>query len=82
MQRTPCTPFTLPTALETDRDTVIALRTIQRLYPSGYQGKNKALVLEALDTLFNERDYEAAERFWSPDSIQQEDSAWKVDRTE
>src|SRR6266849_7055531 len=32
--------------------------------------KNKALVLEAFDTLFNERDYAAAERFWSPHYIQ------------
>ena len=32
--------------------------------------KNKALVLEAFDTLFNKRDYEAAERYWSPDYIQ------------
>src|SRR6476620_2735476 len=31
---------------------------------------NKALVIEAFDTLFNRRDYEAAERFWSPDYIQ------------
>ncbi len=31
--------------------------------------KNKALVLEAFDTLFNKRDYLAAERFWSPDYI-------------
>jgi len=31
---------------------------------------NKALVLEAFDTLFNKRDYAAAERFWSPDYIQ------------
>jgi predicted SnoaL-like aldol condensation-catalyzing enzyme len=31
---------------------------------------NKALVLEALDTLFNKRDYAAAQRFWSPDYIQ------------
>jgi predicted SnoaL-like aldol condensation-catalyzing enzyme len=31
---------------------------------------NKALVLEAFDTLFNERDYEAAEKFWSPKYIQ------------
>jgi predicted SnoaL-like aldol condensation-catalyzing enzyme len=31
---------------------------------------NKALVLEAFDTLFNQRDYAAAERFWSPDYIQ------------
>jgi hypothetical protein len=27
--------------------------------------QNKALVLEAFDTLFNKRDYTAAERFWS-----------------
>jgi predicted SnoaL-like aldol condensation-catalyzing enzyme len=32
--------------------------------------KNKALVLQAFDTLFNKRDYKAAERFWSPDYIQ------------
>ena len=29
--------------------------------------KNKAFVLEAFETLFNKRDYAAAERFWSPD---------------
>jgi predicted SnoaL-like aldol condensation-catalyzing enzyme len=34
------------------------------------QGKNKALVLEAFDTLFNRRDYHAAARFWSPGYIQ------------
>jgi predicted SnoaL-like aldol condensation-catalyzing enzyme len=34
------------------------------------QGKNKALVLEAFDTLFNRRDYATAERFWSPGYIQ------------
>jgi predicted SnoaL-like aldol condensation-catalyzing enzyme len=32
--------------------------------------KNKALVLEAFDTLFNKRDYAAAEKFWSPNYIQ------------
>jgi predicted SnoaL-like aldol condensation-catalyzing enzyme len=32
--------------------------------------QNKALVLEAFDTLFSERDYATAERFWSPDYIQ------------
>jgi len=32
--------------------------------------KNKAIVLEAFDTLFNKRDYTAAERFWSPSYIQ------------
>jgi predicted SnoaL-like aldol condensation-catalyzing enzyme len=32
--------------------------------------QNKALVLEAFDTLFNKRDYAAAERFWSERYIQ------------
>ena len=32
--------------------------------------QNKRLVLEAFDTLFNKRDYAAAERFWSPRYIQ------------
>jgi len=34
------------------------------------QQMNKALVIEAFDTLFNKRDYAAAERYWSPDYIQ------------
>jgi predicted SnoaL-like aldol condensation-catalyzing enzyme len=34
------------------------------------ESKNKALVLAAFDTLFNKRDYAAAERFWSPNYIQ------------
>ena len=34
------------------------------------QQKNKALVLEAFDTLFNKRDYAAAECYWSPTYIQ------------
>jgi len=34
------------------------------------ESKNKALVLEAFDTLFNKRDYEAAQRYWSPNYIQ------------
>jgi predicted SnoaL-like aldol condensation-catalyzing enzyme len=29
------------------------------------ESENKALVLQAFDTLFNQRDYAAAERFWS-----------------
>ncbi|AXQ29593.1 hypothetical protein D0B54_13230 [Solimonas sp. K1W22B-7] len=31
---------------------------------------NKAIVLRALDTLFNRRDYTAAAEFWSPDYLQ------------
>jgi len=34
------------------------------------QERNKALVLEAFDALFNRRDYAAAERFWSLSYIQ------------
>jgi predicted SnoaL-like aldol condensation-catalyzing enzyme len=32
--------------------------------------QNKAIVLEAFDTLFNKRDYAVAERFWSSKYIQ------------
>ena len=31
---------------------------------------NKAFVLTAFDTLFNQRDYETAATFWSPDYLQ------------
>ena len=34
------------------------------------ESRNKALVLKAFDTLFNRRDYAAAEKFWSPRYIQ------------
>ena len=37
---------------------------------SSVESRNKALVLEAFDTLFNKRDYAAAEKFWSPHYIQ------------
>jgi predicted SnoaL-like aldol condensation-catalyzing enzyme len=32
--------------------------------------RNKQIVLTAFDTLFNKRDYAAAEKFWSPHYIQ------------
>ena len=32
--------------------------------------QNKAIVLEAFETLFNKRDYDAAERFWSDKYLQ------------
>ncbi|MGA0603463.1 ester cyclase [Caulobacter sp. KR2-114] len=38
--------------------------------PNTTPEKNKAIVLEAFDTLFNKRDYVAAERFWSDRYIQ------------
>lgn len=32
--------------------------------------EKKAFVMEAFDTLFNKRDYKAAESYWSPDYVQ------------
>ena len=37
---------------------------------SELENRNKELVLEGFDTLFNKRDYDAAKKFWSPDYIQ------------
>jgi predicted SnoaL-like aldol condensation-catalyzing enzyme len=37
---------------------------------STQSSKNKAFVLKAFDALFNQRDYSAAESFWSPDYVQ------------
>jgi len=34
------------------------------------QEKNKALLLEGFDVLFNKRDLAAAEKYWSPNYIQ------------
>jgi predicted SnoaL-like aldol condensation-catalyzing enzyme len=34
------------------------------------QERNRAVVLEAFDALFNRRDYAAAERLWSPGYVQ------------
>jgi predicted SnoaL-like aldol condensation-catalyzing enzyme len=33
--------------------------------------KNKALVRRAFDALFNKREYATADRFWSPQYVQQ-----------
>jgi predicted SnoaL-like aldol condensation-catalyzing enzyme len=38
--------------------------------PNTTPEQNKAIVLEAFETLFNKRDYKAAERYWSPNYIQ------------
>ena len=34
------------------------------------QEKNKALLLEGFDVLFNKRDFAGAEKYWSPNYIQ------------
>ena len=38
--------------------------------PEATQEKNKALLLEGFEVLFNQRNYEAAKRYWSPNYIQ------------
>jgi predicted SnoaL-like aldol condensation-catalyzing enzyme len=38
--------------------------------PKSTSEQNKTIVLKAFDTLFNKRDYAAAERLWSPNYIQ------------
>jgi predicted SnoaL-like aldol condensation-catalyzing enzyme len=38
--------------------------------PETMQEKNKALLLEGFNVLFNQRNYEAAKRYWSPHYIQ------------
>ena len=38
--------------------------------PKSAEEANKALVLEAFDTLFNKRDHKAAERYWSANYLQ------------
>src|SRR5260370_5983348 len=37
------------------------------------EARNKALVVEAFDALFNRRDFAAAEKYWSPTYIQHSD---------
>lgn len=56
-----------------NRKVAVAYRTLNQEgddMPETTREKNKALVLEAFDALFNQRNYVAAERFWSPNYIQ------------
>jgi predicted SnoaL-like aldol condensation-catalyzing enzyme len=57
--------FSVRTPRESDKSDKKEIAMAQNL-----SEKNKALVLEAFDTLFNKRDYTAAERYWSPHYIQ------------
>ena len=38
--------------------------------PSNLEQNNKELVVKAFDTLFNQKDYQAAEKLWSPNYVQ------------
>jgi len=55
-------------AIPLERETAFPLTRSETITMT--QSQNKALVLQAFDTLFNRRDYAAAERFWSPAYIQ------------
>jgi deazaflavin-dependent oxidoreductase (nitroreductase family) len=61
-QRTPITPFVRYSNTPIPYQGGTAMTTVEE--------RNKELVLKAFDTLFNQRDYAAALRFWSPDYIQ------------
>jgi predicted SnoaL-like aldol condensation-catalyzing enzyme len=54
----------------TDRPEVNAIAREIDMTIKTTEEQNKALVLEAFDTLFNKRDYEAAKRYWSDTYIQ------------
>src|SRR5258707_4105156 len=60
--RTPVTPSVLYGTTPTPYQGGTAMTT-------GAEDRNKAVVLEPFDTLFNRRDYPAAQRFLSPDYI-------------
>jgi predicted SnoaL-like aldol condensation-catalyzing enzyme len=72
----------MPTAnFEKSNVTTKGSRLVAKLHKPGSEGvgekvnqtiesKNKAIVLEAFNTLFNKRDYAAAEHYWSPNYIQ------------
>src|SRR3989449_1728384 len=47
-----------------------ATRSLEEDMSRTQESQNKARVLEAFNTLFNKRDYVAAERYWSPHYIQ------------
>ena len=54
----------------TDLDLANAQQNKTLIQNNSIEEKNKALVLKAFDKLFNQRDYMAAERYWSPNYIQ------------
>src|SRR5580693_10759872 len=66
--RRKCLPPQLPAAIRCSR---LRERPGERDFMDRTtQQRNKDIVLEAFDTLFNKRDYAKAETFWSPKYIQ------------
>jgi predicted SnoaL-like aldol condensation-catalyzing enzyme len=62
--------FIASLASPTHLDLANAQQNETLIQSNAIEEKNKALVLEGFDTLFNQRDYVAAERYWSPNYIQ------------
>ena len=62
--------FVASFASPTHLDLANAQQNKTLIQSNAIEEKNKALVLKAFDTLFNQRDYVAAERYWSPNYIQ------------
>jgi predicted SnoaL-like aldol condensation-catalyzing enzyme len=62
--------FIASLASPTHLDLADAQQNETLIQSNAIEEKNKALVLKAFDTLFNQRDYVAAERYWSPNYIQ------------
>ena len=50
--------------------TIVMPHPKEQTMSQSLEAKNKALVLEAFETLFNKRDYAKAATFWSPEYIQ------------
>jgi len=65
-----CAMFIANFASSTYLDLANAQQNKTLIQSNAIEEKNKALVLKAFDTLFNQRDYVAAERYWSPNYIQ------------
>src|SRR5207247_4819864 len=57
--------------LPANRQRAVAITKDEKMIMSqAKEEKNKALALDAFETLFNRRDYAAAEKYWSPNYIQ------------
>src|ERR1700745_778510 len=62
--------FAEPRSRKQNQATLANVHTMEHAMTTDLEEKNKKLVLEAFDTLFNKRNYEAAEKYWSPNYIQ------------
>src|SRR5260370_39649016 len=59
-----------PVSRKQNQATPANVHTMEHAMTTDLEEKNKKVVLEAFDTLFNKRNYEAAEKYWSPNYLQ------------